>query len=116
MRRPDRASLLRLCSATAAFADDPGGADAVRLARELGWRVNTGRCRGSDAHNIECDAHFLRHIKTLPSRYLGLLGPAAGRNRLLEMAGPDAAAFGGRPHARLAWISVAPYRNRSRYH
>lgn len=47
-------------------------------------------------HNIDYDARFLRELAALPCRYVGLLGPLARRERLLDMAGLEAAAFGDR--------------------
>lgn len=49
-------------------------------------------------HNIDYDARFLRQLNNIPCRYLGLLGPVARRERLLEMTGLEAGGFDSRLH------------------
>lgn len=49
-------------------------------------------------HNIDYDARFLGQLVDLPCRYLGLLGPAARREHLFELAAVDPAAFADRLH------------------
>lgn len=49
-------------------------------------------------HNIDYDSRFLKALYNLPCRYLGLLGPAARRERLFEMSGLHPDAFGTRLH------------------
>ena len=39
------------------------------------------------SHHLENDAEYLRQVAGAPPAYVGLLGPAARRERLLEMAG-----------------------------
>jgi xanthine dehydrogenase accessory factor len=38
------------------------------------------------SHHLENDAEYLRRLAAQPPRYLGLLGPAARKERLREMA------------------------------
>lgn len=49
-------------------------------------------------HNIEYDSRYLEVLRDLDCHYLGLLGPAARRERLLEMTGLDETALGTRLH------------------
>ncbi len=47
------------------------------------------------SHHLENDAAYLRQIAVAPPPYVGVLGPAARRDRLQEMAGcPDCQVFG----------------------
>lgn len=85
-----------------AVADRFPAAEAVLLARpdELitalaGRRIDAAVLM---THNIDYDARFLEVLRQLPGRYLGLLGPAARRERLLEMTGLQASDFGERLH------------------
>jgi xanthine/CO dehydrogenase XdhC/CoxF family maturation factor len=50
------------------------------------------------SHHLDSDLEYLRQLVDAPLRYLGLLGPAARRERLLGDLGPDAA--GLRPRLR----------------
>ena len=39
------------------------------------------------SHHLENDAEYLRQVAGAPPAYVGVLGPAARRERLFEMAG-----------------------------
>ena len=76
-----------------AFADSGAlpGADQVLLTAGDDLPFAT-RLDAADAviimsHNLEADARYLRAALAAPVGYIGLLGPVARRNRLLEMAG-----------------------------
>ncbi|TVQ43188.1 MAG: XdhC/CoxI family protein [Gammaproteobacteria bacterium] len=51
------------------------------------------------SHHLQTDLHYLREVAESPVPYVGLLGPAARRDRLLERLGAEAARLGGRLHA-----------------
>jgi xanthine/CO dehydrogenase XdhC/CoxF family maturation factor len=48
------------------------------------------------SHNLNSDTQYLRALGAAPIPYVGLLGPAARRRRLLAELGDDATRFGGR--------------------
>jgi len=48
------------------------------------------------SHNLDHDAQYLRALASAPIPYVGLLGPAARRQRLLAELGEDAARLGQR--------------------
>lgn len=51
------------------------------------------------SHHLDSDLEYLRQLEHAPLRYLGLLGPAARRERLLGDLGADAAALRARLRA-----------------
>jgi xanthine dehydrogenase accessory factor len=52
------------------------------------------------SHQLAADAAYLAALSSAPQvRFVGLLGPAPRRDRLLEMLGPRAAELAGRLHA-----------------
>jgi len=78
------------------------GAEAVIHAQPTDLQAAVGSRRIDAAvlmtHNIDYDARFLMELYKLPCCYLGLLGPAARRDRLFGMSGLDPGAFGTRLH------------------
>lgn len=85
-----------------AVAERFPGAEAVVLAQPPELLATVGSRRIDAAvlmtHNIDYDARFLAELYKLPCRYLGLLGPAARRDRLFGMSGLDPEAFATRLH------------------
>lgn len=102
----------------------PDAEPIIRLARELGWKINLVDYRetfleqecfeGVDnkilagpeelesksiireidalvlmTHKIEYDERYLKHLTQTTAGYIGLLGPAARRDRLLDALGED---------------------------
>jgi xanthine dehydrogenase accessory factor len=51
------------------------------------------------SHHLNSDLAYLRALARTRIAYVGLLGPAARRERLLESLGPDAQALRARLHA-----------------
>ncbi len=69
-----------------------------------GAPLPTALLEGADAvvlmsHHLQTDLHHLREVAGCAVPYVGLLGPTARRDRLLERLGVDAARLEGRLHA-----------------
>jgi len=82
-----------------ARGDFPAGVDLVYAApAELPRRVRLDRCAAVVvmSHHLDTDRAWLRALAQVPAPYLGLLGPAARRERLLGELGADADALRGR--------------------
>ena len=83
-----------------AVAERFPGAEAVlhagpeELTTAVGeWRIDAVVLM---THNIDYDARYLQQLLDLRCQYVGLLGPAARRKHLFEMAAIEATAFGDR--------------------
>jgi xanthine/CO dehydrogenase XdhC/CoxF family maturation factor len=75
------------------------GADVVPgTAASLGARVDLARFFAAVvmSHHLASDVDYLRALAATEIQYLGVLGPAARRSRLLTELGPAAAALQGR--------------------
>jgi xanthine/CO dehydrogenase XdhC/CoxF family maturation factor len=58
------------------------------------------------SHNLSADSMYLRALSTDGPMYIGLLGPASRRARLLKEAGSMLEAVAGRIRGPVAWTSV----------